>query len=162
MEMKAEPQKEHQWLAKLIGDWTYESEAMMEPDKPDYHTGTESIRSLGGLWMVAEGSCEIPGGGSATTLMSLGYDPRKQKFVGTWVGSMMTNLWVYEGELDEKQTALTLETAGPSCMTGEGGMGKYRDVIEFLNDDHRTLSSYAQGDDGTWQRFMTAHYKRKK
>ena len=28
--MHAEPQKEHQWLHKLVGEWTYESEAVME------------------------------------------------------------------------------------------------------------------------------------
>lgn len=32
--MKAEPQQEHQWLDKLVGDWTYEIEATMEPGKP--------------------------------------------------------------------------------------------------------------------------------
>jgi hypothetical protein len=32
--MQAEPQKEHQWLQKLVGEWTYETEAIMEPDQP--------------------------------------------------------------------------------------------------------------------------------
>ena len=27
--MKTEPQKEHQWLQKLVGEWTYESECSM-------------------------------------------------------------------------------------------------------------------------------------
>ena len=27
--MKAEPQKEHQWLEKLVGEWTFEGEATM-------------------------------------------------------------------------------------------------------------------------------------
>ncbi len=34
MEMKAEPQKEHEWLHKLVGEWTCEAEASMEPGKP--------------------------------------------------------------------------------------------------------------------------------
>jgi hypothetical protein len=29
--MKTEPQQEHQWLQQLVGEWTYEAEAMMEP-----------------------------------------------------------------------------------------------------------------------------------
>ena len=32
--MKTEPQKEHRWLQKLVGEWTCESEATMEPGKP--------------------------------------------------------------------------------------------------------------------------------
>ena len=46
--MKTEPQKEHQWLQKLVGEWTCESEATMEPGKPpERFKGTESVRSLG-------------------------------------------------------------------------------------------------------------------
>ena len=32
--MKAEPQKEHQWLQKLVGEWTSEGEADMGPGQP--------------------------------------------------------------------------------------------------------------------------------
>ena len=32
--MKTEPQKEHEWLQRLVGEWTYESECSMEPGKP--------------------------------------------------------------------------------------------------------------------------------
>ena len=32
--MHTEPQKEHHWLQRLIGEWTYEAEAVMEPGKP--------------------------------------------------------------------------------------------------------------------------------
>ena len=54
--MMAEPQKEHEWLQKLVGEWTYESEATMEPDQPPMRlSGTENVRSLGGLWILAEG-----------------------------------------------------------------------------------------------------------
>ncbi len=39
---------------------------------------------------------------------------------------------------------------------------QYKDVIEFLSDDHRVLSSQLLGEDGTWLKFMTAHCRRKK
>ena len=64
--MKTEPQKEHAWLQQLVGEWTFEVEATMEPGKPPEHfRGTERVRSLGGLWIVAEGEGEMPGGGTA-------------------------------------------------------------------------------------------------
>lgn len=41
-------------------------------------------------------------------------------------------------------------------------MAKYKDVIEFIDDDHRTLTSQTPGPDGKWHQFMTAHYLRVK
>jgi hypothetical protein len=160
--MKADAQKEHQWLHQLIGEWTSEAHASMEPGKPpETWKGTESVRSLGGLWIVAEGQGEMPGGGLATMMMTLGYDPQTKRFVGTWVGSMMTHLWVYAGALDAAERVLTLEAEGPD-MAGAGKIAKYRDVIELKAPDHRVLTSYMLGDDGAWHQFMTAHYRRKK
>jgi hypothetical protein len=31
-----------------------------------------------------------------------------------------------------------------------------------VSDDHRELSSQVLGEDGQWQRFMTAHYRRQR
>jgi len=160
--MKTEPQEEHKWLHKLVGDWTYESECVMGPDQPpSKFQGTERVRSLGDLWTLGEGQGEMPDGGVATMLMTLGYDPQRKRFVGTWIGSMMSHLWVYDGELDANKKVLSLHAEGPS-MAGEGKMAKYKDVIEIKDDDHRTLSSHLLGDDGKWNQFMTAHYRRKK
>lgn len=157
--IQVEPQKEHHWLQQLVGEWTYEIEAMTEADQPQRTTGTESVRSLGELWIVAEGQGEMPGCGSATTLITLGYDLQKQRYVGTWVGSMMTYLWVYDGELDAEGRVLTLHSDGPA-MTGEDKLAKYKDVLEFKSGNHRTLTSHILDDDGQWHQFMTANYWR--
>jgi hypothetical protein len=157
--MTAEPQKEHQWLQKLVGEWTYEGEAT-EPGKPPQRfQGTERVRSLGELWILAWGQGEMPGGGAATTVVTLGYDPQKTRYVGTWIGSMMTHLWVYDGTLEGN--VLTLETEGPD-MAGEGKMAKYKDVVDIRSDDHRLLTSHVLGEDGEWHQFMTASYRRTK
>jgi hypothetical protein len=158
--MTAEPQKEHQWLQKFVGEWTFEGEATMEPGKPpEKFKGTESVRSLGGLWIVAEG--EMPGDGTTNTVMTLGYDPQRKRFVGTFIASMMTHLWPYDGALDAAGKVLTLDTEGPNFAAG-GKMAKFQDAIELKSDDHRVLTSQMLGDDGKWHRFMTAHYRRKK
>lgn len=160
--MNTEPQKEHNWLDKFVGEWTYETEAASEPGKPsEKYTGTESVRSLNGIWILCEGKGEVPGGGTSTTMMTLGYDPLKKRYVGTFIGSMMTYLWLYEGDLDPTENALTLEAEGPS-FTAEGQMGKYKDVIEFKSDDHRVMTSNFLGDDGNWHEFMRADYRRTK
>jgi len=157
----AAPQKEHEWLQKLVGEWTSEMECVMGPDQPPAKMkGFESVRSLGGLWTIGDGRGEMPGGGEATSVMTLGYDPQRQRFVGTFVASMMTHLWLYEGTLDASGKVLTLDAEGPS-MKGDGSMAKYQDIIEQVSDGHRTLKSRMLGEDGEWHHFMTAHYRRK-
>lgn len=158
--MKTEPEKEHHWLQKLIGDWTYEGEATMEPGKPaEKFKGTESVQSLGGLWIQANGKGEMPDGDTAMMVMTLGFNPQTKRYVGTWIGSMMTHLWLYDGELDAAEKVLTLNSEGPAMST-PGAMTKYRDVIEIVSDDRRTLSSHMLGDDGEWRPFMRADYRR--
>ena len=160
--MHVEPQQEHHWLQKLVGEWTFETEAVMGPDKPpDKFKGSDSVRSLGGVWVICDGQGEMPGGGIGYTIMTLGYDPTKKRFLGTFIGSMMTHLWVYDGELDAAGKVLTLNAEGPS-FTAEGKMAKYQDIIEIKSDDHRTLKSRMLGEDGQWHEFMEANYRRKK
>jgi len=159
--MNPEPESEHLWLQKLVGNWTYENEAVMAPgEAPTKFTGIEVVRSLGGLWTIGEGQWEGPGGGIHKSIMTLGYDPAKKRFVGTFIGSMMTNLWIYDGTFDPTGKFLILDSAGPN-FTGDG-MTRYQDLIEFIDDNHRILGSQIQQADGTWNRFMTAHYSRAK
>jgi hypothetical protein len=163
---KAEPQKEHEWLQRLVGDWTFEGEATMEPGKPaQKFAGTETVRPLGGFWILAEGGgdfpCEDGRREKATTLMTLGYDTEKKRYVGTFIGSMMTFMFLYEGSLDTAGKVLALDTEGPSFSV-PGQTAKYRDVIEVKSNDHRVLSSSALGEDGKWHQFMTMHHRRRK
>lgn len=158
--MKTEPEKGHHWLQKLIGEWTYEGEATMEAGKPaEKFRGTESVQSLGGLWIQANGKGEMPDGDTALMVMTLGFNPQTRRYVGTWIGSMMTHLWLYDGELDAAEKVLTLNSEGPA-MNKPGSMTKYRDVIEIVSDGHRTLSSFLLSDDGEWHAFMRADYRR--
>ncbi len=158
--MKARPQKEHEWLQKLVGEWTYEGEMTMVPGKsPEKFEGTESIRSLGELWILAEGQGEMPDGSPVTTMLTLGYDPQREQFVGTFVASTETHVWLYDGNLDASQNVLTLNTEGPN-MAAEGKVTRFKDVMEIKSDDHRVLTSNMLGDDEKWHKVMTLHYRR--
>jgi hypothetical protein len=158
--MHATPQKEHQWLDQFIGEWMYESECSMEPDQPTSKSqGVEVVRSVGGLWIVAEGEGEMPDGEIGKTVMTLGYNPESDRYGGTFICSMCPHLWIYNGSLDTAKKMLTLDTEGPDC--NQDSLAKYQDMIQFINDDHRILTSQILGDDGNWHHFMTGHYWRK-
>lgn len=159
--MHAKPQMEHEWLHKLVGEWTFTSECDAGPDQPKMvSTGTETVRSLGGLWTIGEGVAGTEETDIHTSIMTLGYNPELGRFVGTFVASMMTHLWPYNGVLDAEKKVLTLDSEGPS-FTGDGLTAKYQDTIAFVDDNHRTLASRVQLPDGSWKDFMIAHYYRK-
>jgi hypothetical protein len=157
--MNAEPQKEHAWLHRMVGEWTYEIEACMQPgEPPQKFKGRETVRSIGGIWIVAEGQGEM-GGGVATTILTVGFDPASKKFVGSWIGSMMTYLWSYEGTLDAAERVLTLDCEGP-IFDGSGGMTKYKDVHTLISDNERTLTGNFLDKEGKWNEMMTCTYHR--
>lgn len=153
--------KEHQWLQRMVGEWTYEAESEAAPGQaPIRDTGTETVRSLGGMWTVGEARSDA-GKSETASIITLGYDSAKGRVVGSFVASMMDNLWIYEGSLDEAGRVLTMDTEGPS-FTEEGKTARYRDSIEIVSDDHRVMTSRYQTADGGWHPFMTMHYQRAK
>ena len=157
MEM-IEPTEEHRWLQKLVGDWITESRMPGPDGKDEVFQGRETVKAVGPYWVQCLGTGEMPGGGEATMVLTLGYNVRTKRFVGTWMGSMMTELWVYDITREASGNVLTMAVEGPN-MSGEG-TALYRDVIELKGNDLRTLTSHMQGPDGNWTPFMMATYTR--
>jgi Protein of unknown function (DUF1579) len=163
--MKAEITPQHAWLHQLVGEWQYEGESVGADGEPTMKTsGTESVRKLGDAWVLCDGRGQMPdsmGGGLALTQFTLGYDPAKGHFVGTFIGSMMTHLWIYHrGELDAAGRTLALYAEGPAFDGRPGSMAQYRDAIEMVGPDERLLLSHLKGPDGQWIQFMSSRYRR--
>ncbi|QOV89125.1 DUF1579 domain-containing protein [Humisphaera borealis] len=158
--MHTKPEPQHAFLQQLVGEWTYDGEALMGPDSPpEKMSGTETVRSLGGLWVIGEGKGKMPDGGEATMIVTLGYDPALGKYVGTWIGSMMARLWVYEVTVEGN--VINMESDGPSFADPNKTV-RYRDAIEIVSSDHRIFTASFLPDDGSRITFMTIHYRRKK
>jgi hypothetical protein len=159
--MPAEPQMEHKWLQQLVGDWTIESNCSMGPDAPPMNsTGTCRSQMLGELWLLGDWQHDTSDGPSGKSLITIGYDPARKRFTGSFVSGMMTHLWIYDGELDAKINKLTLNAEGPS-FAGDGSMSKYQDIIEITGPNEHKLHSQMLGPDGKWTPFMTATFRRK-
>ena len=157
--VSAEVTAHHRWLQRLVGEWTVVNRPVPAPGaEPTEFELEESVRSLGELWVVAEGRAEFAGQ-PFQSMMTLGYDPESKAFVGTWVASMQAHLWTYEGRYDEATDALTLEAEGPTGTPGE--TARYRDRIQWEGPDKRTLVSSMLLEDGTWSVFSRSVYTRK-
>jgi hypothetical protein len=159
-EMGTKPVKEHEWLKNLVGEWRVETEFTTGPDAPKQKSeGHESCKCMGGLWAISEAEGKMPDGTTMMMRAALGYDVSFKEYRGCWYMSMSSHLWKYVGELSADGKKMTLNCEGPS-MTKDGETALYRDVIELIDANHRTLTSYGQDDNGEWQEFMKSHYYR--
>lgn len=155
-----QPLAEHKWLENLIGEWTYESEFWMEPgQEPQKSTGTESVRSLGGLWAVAENKGVMPGGVEMTSIFALGFDVTFKEYRGCWLASASSHLWKYVGTLSADGKTMSLDCEGPS-MVHDGQTAEYRDVIELIDENTRVHKSYGAEKGQEMHHFMTITYRR--
>jgi hypothetical protein len=155
--MPVRSHQEHDWLKRLVGRWQVETFSHAgEESESDW---TESIRTIGDVWILGEARGTNPDGSPGHTIITLGYDPDEGRFVGTWVGSMMTNLWHYEGDLDDSGRILTLNSIGPR-FDDSGETTSYRDIIELDGDDSRIFRSEVLNRDGSWEEMMRMRYRR--
>lgn len=158
--MRTEPSDEHRWLKQLVGEWIYESVCVIGPDGETMKTsGREVVRSVGDLWVMGEMTGSVPGGGEMTAFMTLGFDPVRGRFVGSWVGSPMAHMFIYEGERDAGGSVLTLGCEGPS-FADPSELARYQDMIEIRSADERRLTSRVLDGDGAWHEFMSGVFRR--
>lgn len=155
------PSEKHQWLSRLEGTWENVMECRMGPDaEVERTTARMTCRMLGGLWLIAESLSESPEGPPFVSIMTVGYDPKKERYVGTFVASMMTFMWHYEGELDAEANKLPLHCRGPKF--DGSGMTDYCDTITIVSDDEWHFDGAFKGEDGQWQSLTTTVCRRVK
>jgi hypothetical protein len=155
------PQREHEWLQQLVGEWETENSMVAGPgDEKMECRGTMKSRMLGGFWVILELKTEVSGL-TVNAVQTIGFDPREKTYVGSWVDSVISHLWRYEGTIDPTGKILTLEAEGPDLMH-EGKNARYRDVYELKSKDHIATSSYMQNAEGKWDLFAQGSMRRKK
>ena len=151
---------EREWLRQFVGEWTITSNTgETPPGMEGSFKSEERIRAVGSLWTYNEADAQF-GAMKFQSMMTLGYDPVREAFVGTYVDTIQTHLWIYEGQLDEEKRVLTMNCEGPS-MTDPRVMGQYRDQFELIGPDHKRMTSSYQDKDGEWVTIMVSEGKRK-
>jgi hypothetical protein len=145
------PGAEHEMLKeKFAGDW----DVTVSIGGTDAKATATYKMDLGGFWLVEQFRGEFAGQkfeGRGT----LGYDPIKKKFIGTWTDSMSPSLIVLEGAFKDK--TLTSTGEGPGM---DGKITKLKNVYEFQDKDTIVFRMYEVGDKE--KEMMKLTYKRKK
>lgn len=158
----SEPQKEHEWLKQFEGEWVSESKVTFGPgQEPITAAGTMKSRMLGGRWIITDVTGDMMGT-KIEALQTIGYDPEKKKYIGTWVDSHLDFMWQYSGTVDASGKKIVLEAEGPNFMSQSDKPAMFRDSYEFKSADHIVMTSEMQGEDGQWTQFMSADVRRKK
>lgn len=138
----------------FVGEMSMTMPGMPEPMKLPCE---ETVTALGDLWTTSSFSMEFMGQ-PFTGASTLGYDPEKGKYVGTWVDSMTTMLTIMEGDYDAEQDAIVMTYRGLDTMTGE--------MVDMKNVTKHTETGYAvhffKVVDGTDEPTMTMNMKRTK
>ncbi|MCW5936301.1 MAG: DUF1579 domain-containing protein [Fimbriimonadaceae bacterium] len=157
--MPAKPGAEHEWLGRMVGDWTFTSESQMPDGSTVIGKGTETVRSLHGMWFITEGKGGMAEGDDMAYISVLGYDQNKGAYVGSWSGSPTSHMFIYEGQRCQEGDCLPLKSTGPD-FSDPSKTVEYIDRIDWIDEDTRTLTSLLPGPDGALIEFMKATYKR--
>lgn len=155
------PSPQHAFLKKEEGTWDATMKIFMGgPDAPpETCKGVEKNKMLGGFWLISEYEGDF-GGQPFSGLGTVGYDPVKKKYIGSWVDSVTPHLTLMEGTYDEAKKTLTLLTEGINPATGKPV--KERHLHEYKDEDTRILKMYQEGEGGKDVLMMELTYKRRK
>jgi hypothetical protein len=161
-ETAPKPTQEHERLAHEVGTWDATIKSWMQgPNtEPSESKGVEIVKLMpGGLWAISEfhgkfGDSDFHGHGQS------GYDPKKKKYVGTWVDSMSPSIMSMEGEFDPQTKTMT------SHSKGEGPDGKpYEAKMVSVHKDKNTrvFTMYMKSDEtkGEFAKVMEITYTRR-
>jgi hypothetical protein len=154
------PGKPHQMLAKLAGAWTTRTRAWMEPDKPPMEgTGTcEQKMLLGGRYLQQEYAGEMMGS-PFTGINLIGYDNHTQKYVSTWIDSMSTGIYYFEGTASADGRTITQENNYDDPVRGPT---VWRSVTRIVDDNTLEYIMYITSKGGTEEKMMEMTVTRKR
>jgi hypothetical protein len=127
------PGAPHKVLASMAGSWNTKTKAWMEPNKPPMEsTGTcEQKMLLGGRYLQQEYNGEMMGS-PFTGINLIGYDNHTKKYVSTWIDSMSTGIYYFEGTASADGKTVTQESSYDDPVRGPM---VWRSVTRIVDDN---------------------------
>ena len=155
----ATPGAPHKLLSSMVGSWNTKTKSWMEPNKPPMEsTGScEQQMLLDGrfLQQICTGKMM---GSPFTGIGITGYDNHTKKYVSTWMDSMGTGIYFFEGTASADGKTITQESHYDDPMQGPM---TWRGVTKIVNDDTEVFEMYATDKSGKEAKMMEITYTRK-
>jgi Protein of unknown function (DUF1579) len=153
------PGESHKHLASLSGDWKTVTKSWADPSQPP----TESKGScahdmiLGGRFLQAICKGDMMGN-KFTGMGFTGYDNHTGKYQATWIDSLGTTIYCFEGAGGPDTKIITMEG-----MTDDPALGpmKLRTVTRILNEKTHMFEMYATGKSGKEGKMLEITYSKK-
>ncbi|MEQ8211941.1 MAG: DUF1579 domain-containing protein [Lacipirellulaceae bacterium] len=156
-----QPGEQHVNMAREAGVWDAEVKMWMSPDAPPMPSkGIETNTMLGDFWMLSDFEMDM-GGMKYKGRGQYGYDPKKKKYVGTWVDNMSPYLSTMEGDYDVETHTLTMVSTGINMMTGKEQKSKMVSKYIDENTKHFEIHHAVEGEEGKWWKAMEISYKKR-
>jgi hypothetical protein len=156
----ATPGAPHKRLASLAGSWTTKTRAWMEPDKPPMEgTGIcEQKMLLDGRYLQQEYTGEMMGS-MFTGINVIGYDNYTKKYVSTWIDSMSTGIYCFEGTASANGKTITQKTSYNDPVRGPM---VWRSVVRIVDSNTLKYEMYLTPKRGKEEKMMEMTVSRKK
>ncbi len=153
------PGAPHKLLASMAGSWSTRNKWWAEPGKPpDESTGTSERKMLlDGRYLQEEFNCEMMGS-PFTGIGFTGYDNHTRKWVSTWMDSMSTGIYFFEGSASADGRTLTLESRYDDPVKG---LMKLRSVIRIIDNNTQVSEMYGTDKSGKEEKMGETTYARK-
>jgi hypothetical protein len=155
----ATPGEPHKQMASMAGTWTTKTKSWMDPTQPPMEsTGTcEQKVLLDGRFLQQECSGDMMGQ-KFNGIGLMAYDNFTKKYKATWMDSMGTGLYVFEGtaSADGKTINMTSDWEDPI----EGPI-KVRTVTKIIDNNNQVFEMYGTGKTGKEMKMMEMTYTRK-
>jgi hypothetical protein len=157
------PGPQHELLKTFVGSWVGTGTWTEEGMTSKFTETATGVMVFGdrflrvGSRMTTEAAPPIPAM-SMESLMFVGFDNAKQKYVQSMVGDWSTSLGTSEGSYDAATKTLTM--SGVEIM-GEGKERKFRMQQRIVSNDEWTFTMWMTQPDGKEAKVGEAVYKRK-
>lgn len=156
----ATPGESHALLASMAGSWRTSTRSYMAPGAPPVASegSCEQRMILGGRYLHQEFKGDMMGT-PFTGIGVTGFDNHTRKFVSTWMDSMGTGIYYFEGTLDADGRTMTQECR---CDDPIKGPMTLRSVTRILDEDTHEFEIYGTDRSGKEEKMMEMTYKRKR
>lgn len=154
------PGAPHRHLASLAGSWTTRTRAWMEPGKPPMEgTGTcEQRMILEGRYLQQEYTGEMMGS-PFTGINVIGYDNHTEKYVSTWIDSMSTGIYYFQGTASADGRTITQEASYDDPVRGPM---VWRSVTKIVDDSTVEYEMFLTPKGGREEKMMEMTISRRK